>query len=245
MNPETSKTTPSRTIRLRVRMTPTPRESFVGRKNDALVTYPYFAVVNRPTHHGARRAIVKAHERARQGVVVREVISRVVDDLLIRFERQFDRFAEFRDRRHYSKGRAEQGLAAVVVVGALAALGALTAVALTTEDSGGVSYLPPSNASSVSFADAGKPKVVTVHVDGRPSGKRVVVRTVSRRVAPAKGVLRLPAQTVRDVLTLTTERTATVTDVQPVTVTAPPVTVTAPAVTVTVVETVKCNKKKC
>jgi hypothetical protein len=47
------------------------------------------------------------------------------------------------------------------------------------------------------------------------------------------------------VLTLTTERTATVTNVQPVTVTAPPVTVTAPPVTVTVVETVKCTKKKC
>ena len=181
-----------------------------------------------------------------QGVVVREVIPRIIDGLLIRFERQFDRFVEFRDRRHYYKGRAERGLAVILVVGALAALGALTAVALTTADGGGVSYLPPSTASSASFTGAGKPKVVTVHVDGRPAGKRdVVVRTVSRRGAPAKGVLRLPGQTVRDVLTLTTEQTATVTDVQEVTVTSPPVTVTTPPVTVTVVETVKCNKKKC
>jgi hypothetical protein len=45
--------------------------------------------------------------------------------------------------------------------------------------------------------------------------------------------------------TLTTQQTATVTDVQPVTVTAPPVTVTAPPVTVTVVETVKCKPKDC
>jgi hypothetical protein len=118
-------------------------------------------------------------------------------------------------------------------------------VALTTEDGGGVSYLPPSTASA-SFTGAGNPKVVTVHVDGRPAGKRgVVVRTVSRRGAPAKGALKLPGQTVREVLTLTTEQTATVRDVQQVTVTSPPVTVTTPPVTVTVVETVKCDKKKC
>jgi len=80
--------------------------------------------------------------------------------------------------------------------------------------------------------------VVTVHVDGRPAGKRnVVVRTVSRRA--------VKRQTVREMVTLTTQRTATVTDVQPVTVTAPPVTVTAPSVTVTIVETVKCKPKDC
>lgn len=200
--------------------------------------------IARPTPRRRGRYGQATRTSVSQGVVVREVIPRVIDDLLIRFERQFDRFAEFRDRRHYYKGRAERGLAVVLVVGALAALGALTAVALTTESSGGVSYLPPSNASSATGAS--KPKVVTVHADGRPAGKRnVIVRTVSHRGAPAKGVLRLPGQTVREVLTLTTERTATVTDVQPVTVTAPPVTVTAPPVTVTVVETVKCTKKKC
>lgn len=180
--------------------------------------------------------MVKKRTSVSQGVVVREVIPKVIDDLLIRFERQFDRFAEFRDRRHYYKGRAERGLAVVLVVGALAALGALTAVALTTESSGGVSYLPPSNASSATGAS--KPKVVTIHVDARPAGKRnVVVRTVSRRA--------VKRQTVQEMVTLTTERTATVTDVQPVTVTAPPVTVTAPSVTVTIVETVKCKPKDC
>jgi hypothetical protein len=119
-------------------------------------------------------------------------------------------------------------------------------VALTTEDGGGVSYLPPSSASSASFTGAGQPKVVTVHVDGRPAGKRdALVTTVSRRGAPAKDVLRLPGRTVREVLTLTTAQTATVTDVQQVTVTSSPVTVTTPPMTVTVVETVKCNKKNC
>jgi hypothetical protein len=119
-------------------------------------------------------------------------------------------------------------------------------VALTTEDGGGVSYLPPSNTSSASLTGADEPKVVTVHVDGRPAGKRdVLVRTVSRRRGPAKDVLRLPGRTVREVLTLTTEQPATVTDLQQVTVTSPPVTVTTPPVTVTVVETVECKKKKC
>jgi len=114
-------------------------------------------------------------------------------------------------------------------------------VALTTEGSG-VSYLPPSTASSLSFAGPNKAKVVTVGVARRPAGKRdVVVKTVSRRATTVKGSLRLPAQTVRELLTLTTKQT--VTDVQPVTVTAPPVTVTAPPVTVTVVETVTCKKK--
>jgi hypothetical protein len=60
-----------------------------------------------------------------------------------------------------------------------------------------------------------------------------------------KGLVRLPGQTVREVHTLTTQQIATVTDAQPVTVTAPPVTVTAPPVTVTVVETVKCKPKDC
>ena len=70
-----------------------------------------------------------------------------------------------------------------------------------------------------------------------------------------EGLVRLPGQTVREVQTLTTQQgevqtlttqqIATVTDVQPVTVTAPPVTVTAPPVTVTVVETVKCKPKDC
>ena len=60
-----------------------------------------------------------------------------------------------------------------------------------------------------------------------------------------EGLVRLPGQTVREVHTLTTQQIATVTDVQPVTVTAPPVTVTAPPVTVTVVETVKCKPKDC
>jgi len=127
------------------------------------------------TPRRARRYGQATRTSVSQGVVVREVILRIIDGLLIRFERQFDRFVEFRDRRHYYKGRAERGLAVILVVGALAALGALTAVALTTADGGGVSYLPPSTASSASFTGAGKPKVVTVHVDGRPAGKRDVV----------------------------------------------------------------------
>jgi hypothetical protein len=97
----------------------------------------------------------------------------------------------------------------------------------------------------VSSPGANKPKVVTDGGVRRPAARRdVVVKTVSRRPT-AKGVLKPPGQTVREVLTLTTEQMATVTDVQPVTVTAPPVTVTAPPVTVTVVETVKCKPKGC
>jgi hypothetical protein len=180
---------------------------------------------------------------ASQGEVVRRVIPRIIDDLLIRFERQFDRFAKFQDRHHDYKGRAEQGLAVVLIVGVLAALGALTAVALTSESSG-VSYLPPSSTSSVSVTGPNTPKAVTEGVVRRPASKHnVVVKTVARRGRTVKGLLRLPGQTVRDVLTLTTEQVATVTDVQPVTVTAPPVTVTSQPVTVTVVETITCKKK--
>ena len=197
-------------------------------------------------HSAAERAY---HEATRSGAgwgeVVRGVIPRIIDDLLTRLEQQLDRLTQFRENRHYYyKGRAEQGLAVVLVVVVLAALGALTAVALTSEG-GGTSYFSPANPSSASFTGRNEPKVLTVYVVRRPAGQRnVVVKTVSRRTSRS-GLPRLPGQTVREVRTLTTEQIATVKDVQSVTVTAPPVTVTNPPVTVTVVETVKCKPKDC
>jgi hypothetical protein len=180
---------------------------------------------------------------------VRGVIHRVIDDLVTRFEY---RVAQFRDWRRYNSA-VEQGLIVVPAVAVLAALGALTAVALTRPGSGNVSFLQ-SNAASVS--PAGPSTAPVDVVTRRPAtGGNAVIRTVSGRGTTVEGLVRLPGQTVREVQTfttqqgevqtLTTQQIATVTDVQSVTVTAPPVTVTAPPVTVTVVETVKCNPKDC
>ena len=169
-------------------------------------------------------------------------MNRVIDDLVTRFEY---RVAQFRDWRRYNSA-VEQGLVVVPVVAALAALGALTAVVLTRSGSETV-YFPQSNADSVSSAGPSTaPKEAMVRVVRRPAtGGNAVIRTVSGRGTTVEGLVRLPGRTVREVHTLTTQQIATVTDVQPVTVTAPPVTVTAPPVTVTVVETVKCKPKDC
>ena len=169
-------------------------------------------------------------------------MNRVFDDLVTRFEY---RVAQFRDWRRYNSA-VEQGLVVVPVVAALAALGALTAVVLTRSGSETV-YFPQSIADSVSSAGPSTaPKEATVSVVRRPAtAGNAVIRTVSRRGTTVEGLVRLPGQTVREVHTLTTQQIATVTDVQPVTVTAPPVTVTAPPVTVTVVETVTCKPKDC
>lgn len=182
---------------------------------------------------------------------MRGVINRIIDDLVTRFEY---RVAQFRDWGRYNS--VERGLVAVLVVAVLAALGAITAVALTRPGSGNVSFLQ-SNAASVSSAGPSTaPTEATVRVVRRPAtGGNAAIRTVSGRGTTVEGLVRLPGQTVREVQTfttqqgevqtLTTQQIATVTDVQPVTVTAPPVTVTAPPVTVTVVETVKCKPKDC
>ena len=168
-------------------------------------------------------------------------MNRVIDDLVTRFEY---RVAQFRDWRRYNSA-VEQGLVVVLVVGVLASLGALTAVAVTRAGSGTV-YFPQSNADSVSSAGLSTAPVDVVTRTARPKEATVrVVRTVSGRGTTVEGLVRLPGQTVREVNTLTTQQIATVTDVQPVTVTAPPVTVTAPSVTVTVVETVTCKPKDC
>ena len=68
---------------------------------------------------------------------MRGVINRVIDDLVTRFEY---RVAQFRDWRRYNS--VEQGLVGVLVVAVLAALGALTAAALTRPGSGNVSRTP-------------------------------------------------------------------------------------------------------
>ena len=165
-------------------------------------------------------------------------MNRVIDDLVTRFEY---RVAQFRDWRRYNSA-VEQGLVVVPVVAVLAALGALTAVVLTRSGSETV-YFPQSSADSVSAGPSTAPVDV---VTRRPAtGGNAVIRTVSGRGTTVEGLVRQPGQTVREVHTLTTQQIATVTDVQPVTVTAPPVTVTAPPVTVTVVETVKCKPKDC
>ena len=166
-------------------------------------------------------------------------VIRVIEDLVTRFEY---RVAQFRGWPRYNSA-AEQGLVAVLAVGVLAALGALTAVAVTTRPGSGTVYFPQSNADSVSSAGPSTaPKESTVRLVRRPAtGGNAVIRTVLGRGTTVESVVRVPGQTVREVHTLTTQQIATVM----VTVTAPPVTVTAPPVTVTVVETVKCKPKDC
>ncbi len=180
---------------------------------------------------------------------MRGVINSVIDDLATRSEY---RVAQFRDWLDYSPA-VERWLVAVLAVVFLAALGALTAAALTRPGSGTVHFLQ-SNAASVSTTGAStapvdvvtrtvKAEKATVRVVRRPATRgNAVVRTVPGR---GTGLVGLPGQTVRDVQTLTTQQIATVTEVQTVTATAPPVTVTAPPVTVTVVETVTCKPKDC
>ena len=183
-----------------------------------------------------RRSLASGWEK-----VVRGVINRIIDDLVTRFEY---RVAQFRDWSRYNSART----------------GARRCPRRRRPRRPRRSHCRSAYEarererllSSVErrFGIVCRPQHRTDGGDGsrRPTashGGNAAIRTVSGRGTTVKGLVRLPGQTVREVHTLTTQQIATVTDVQPVTVTAPPVTVTAPPVTVTVVETVKCKPKDC
>ena len=163
------------------------------------------------------------------------VLRRVIDDLVARFE--------YRLARLRSGWGAERGFAVVLVVCALAALGALTGVVLARAGSGTVYFTPSNTAQASSPGESTAPVVVTRTVKAQEGPVRH--DRVAGQGTTVEGLVRRPGKTVREVQTLTTRQIATVTDVQQVTVTDPPVTVTAPPVTVTVVETVKCKPKEC
>jgi hypothetical protein len=174
---------------------------------------------------------------------MRTVISRVMNDLL-------DRYDGFRDRLASGRfPRANERIAVVLLIAALLGLGCLTALAMTRPD-GVTAYLPhldgdPASASSVVTTEPTEIVTPTVKRNSTTARGNVVVRTVAGRRTTVPASDTLPEATAREALTVTTREIATVTDVQPVTVTGPPVTVTAPPVTVTVVETVTCAPPDC
>jgi hypothetical protein len=150
---------------------------------------------------------------------VREIISSVITDLL-------DRFNEFRYRRAQSRfWRADQGIAVVLLIGALLGFGVLAATAVTGPGAETVS-VAQSKAARVSSLPRSEVVTQTVKRQGR------VVRVVRQnRATTAEELITLPGQTVRVTQTVTTREVATVTVVQPV--------------TVTVFETVTCKPKDC
>jgi hypothetical protein len=149
---------------------------------------------------------------------VREIIASVVNDLLGRFD-------AFRYRRAQSRfWRADQGIAVVLLIGALLGFGVLAATAVTGPSADTV-WVAQSNAARVSSLPR---EVVTQTV--KRHGR--VVRVVRHDLATtAEELITLPGQTVRVTQTVTRREVATVTVVQPV--------------TVTVFETVTCKPKDC
>jgi hypothetical protein len=166
---------------------------------------------------------------------MRAVISRVINDLLYRYD-------AFRDRRGSGRfRRANERIAVVLFMAALLSLGGLTAVTMTRPD-GVTAHLPQlgeDSASPSSAASAEPIQIVTQTV--QRNGK--TVRLIRHRRSRGDAVLRTVAGRRTTVQASVTRREiVTVTDVEPVTVTGPLVTVTAPPVTITVVETVTCKK---
>jgi hypothetical protein len=165
---------------------------------------------------------------------VREVVNKVIDDLLVRFD-------GLRSVREFMRRPWAEGSAMVLAVVSLLGLGILAAGTMAGQ--GKTEYFAqsygPGEPSSSTAVDAPTAGVVTETVKRR--GKTVwVVR--HRGPRGAGDVVTLPARavTVRDMATVTDREVETVTAVQPVTVTTPPVTVT-----VTVFETITCKPKDC
>jgi hypothetical protein len=150
---------------------------------------------------------------------VREIIYRVITDLLDRF----DAF-RYRHRAQSRFWRADQGIALVLLIGTLG-LGVLAATAVTKPDSE-TAFIAQSNAARVSSFSRTEVVTETVKRQGRPV--RLVRRGPGRTV---QDLVTLPARTVREMHTVTTREVATVTAIQPV--------------TVTVFETVTCKPKSC
>ena len=151
---------------------------------------------------------------------MRESIHSVITDLL-------DRFDAFRYRRRAQSRflRANQGIALVLLIGALLGGGVLAATAVTRSD-GETPYIAQSNAARVSSFSRTDVVTETVKRQGRP------VRLLRHRPGTTvQDLVTLPARTVRETHTVTTREVATVTAIQPV--------------TVTVFETVTCQPKSC
>jgi len=151
---------------------------------------------------------------------VREIIYRVITDLL-------DRFDAFRYRRRAQSRfwRADQGIALVLLIGTLLGAGILAAKAVTSSDSE-TPYIAQSNAARVSSFSRTEVVTETVKRQGRP------VRLLRHRPGTTvQDFVTLPARTVRETHTVTTREVATVTAIQPV--------------TVTVFETVTCKPRSC
>jgi hypothetical protein len=151
---------------------------------------------------------------------VRETIYSVITDLL-------DRFDAFRYRRRAQSRflRANQGIALVLLIGALLGGGVLAATAVTRSD-GETPYIAQSNAARVSSFS--RTEVVTETVK-RQGGPVLLLR--HRPGTTVQDLVTLPARTIRETHTVTTREVATVTAIQPV--------------TVTVFETVTCKPKSC
>ena len=151
---------------------------------------------------------------------MRGIIYSVITDLL-------DRFDAFRYRRRARSRfwRAEQGIALVLLIGALLGAGVLVATAVTRSDRE-TPYVAQSNAARVSSFSRTEVVTETVKRQGRP------VRLVRHRPGTTvQDLVTLSARTVRETHTVTTREVATVTAIQ--------------SVTVTVFETVTCNAKSC
>jgi hypothetical protein len=161
---------------------------------------------------------------------VRETIYSVITDLL-------DRFDAFRYRRRAQSRflRANQGIALVLLIGALLGGGVLAATAVTRSD-GETPYIAQSNPARVSSFSRTEVVTETVNRQG------LVTETVKRQGGPVlllrhrpgttvQDLVTLPARTIRETHTVTTREVATVTAIQPV--------------TVTVFETVTCKPKSC
>ena len=151
---------------------------------------------------------------------MRESIHSVITDLL-------DRFDAFRYRRRAQSRflRANQGIALVLLIGALLGGGVLAATAVTRSD-GETPYIAQSNAARVSSFSRTEVVTETVKRQGRP------VRLLRHRPGTTvQDLVTLPARTIRETHTVTTREVATVTAIQPV--------------TVTVFQTVTCKPKSC
>ena len=162
---------------------------------------------------------------------MREVVTKVIDDLLVRLD-------GLRPVREFTRRRWAEGSAMVLVVGTLLGLGILagTMVGQSKTENFAQSYRP-GEPSSLAAVDAATADVVTETVKRRGKTVRVVR---DRRPRGAGDFVTLPARavTVRDIATVTDREVETVTAVQSVTVTTPPVTVT-------VFETITCKPKDC
>jgi hypothetical protein len=151
---------------------------------------------------------------------VRETIYSVITDLLGRF----DAF-RYRRRPQSRFWRADQGIALVLLIGALLGAGVLAATAVTRSASE-IPYIAQSNAARVSSISRTEVVTETVKRQGHP------VRLVRHRPGrTVQDLVTLPARTVRETHTVTRREVATVTAIQPV--------------TVTVFETVTCKPKSC